>query len=292
MYNLIITSDKKAFNGDSFFMDIDRCITEYTDNSIKEKFSSLDENVVNEIRRFPTIFAYENFCNKNPKFGIIRGIERRTNKIRIDYEILSLPKFITYKQLEKFQSELDISDWELNRTHWAVKNVDLQRELNIRKIILPNWVRNEPKLVDVTKHFFDVGLSFPGDKREYVEIVAKELDSLIGPNSYFYDDNFTAQLARPNLDTLLQDIYRNRSKLIVVFICEKYQEKDWCGIEFRAIREIIKNKQNEKIMIVRMDNGKVEGIFETDGYIDSNKYTTKEVADFIKQRLELLRSET
>ena len=137
MYNLVITNDEKAYNGNSFFMDISRCITEYTDNQIKEKYSVLDDNIIDEIRRFPTIFAFENGCNKNPKFGMIRGIERRITNIRIDYEIIKISKFLTYKQLASLQSQLDITGWELNRTHWAIKNVDLQRELSIKKIVLP-----------------------------------------------------------------------------------------------------------------------------------------------------------
>lgn len=86
----------------------------------------------------------------------------------------------------------------------------------------------------------------------------------------------------------MQDIYRNRSKLVVVFLCEKYQEKEWCGIEFRAIKEIIMERQNEKIMFVKMDDGAVEGVFKTDGYIDGWVHSPTEVAGFIKERIDLL----
>ena len=72
------------------------------------------------------------------------------------------------------------------------------------------------------------------------------------------------RIARPNLDTLLQGLYRERSKLIVVFLCFKYADKPWCGVEFRAIREIIIAKK-DIVMLVRTDGGRVEGIFDNDG---------------------------
>ena len=91
----------------------------------------------------------------------------------------------------------------------------------------------------------------------------------------------------PSLDTLLQDIYRNRSRLIVVFLCEKYQEKEWCGIEIRAIREIIKERE-QRVMFIKMDEGKVDGVFSTDGYIDGRKHTPTEMAGYIQERVSLL----
>lgn len=40
-------------------------------------------------------------------------------------------------------------------------------------------------------------------------------------------------------------------------------------------------------MYIRMDNGKVDGIFNTDGYIDATKHRPDEIADFIVERIEL-----
>jgi hypothetical protein len=133
-----------------------------------------------------------------------------------------------------------------------------------------------------------VGLSFPGESRDYVERVVAELERRLGPNSYFYDNNYVSQLARPSLDVLLQDIYRNRSKLVVVFLSANYQEKEWCGVEFRAIKEIIMERENRRVMFVKMDEGSVDGVFKTDGYIDGRRYTSDEVARFIVERVNLL----
>jgi hypothetical protein len=70
----------------------------------------------------------------------------------------------------------------------------------------------------------------------------------------------------------------------VVFLCEEYAQKQWCGLEWRAIRDIIKAKE-DKVMFVRFDDGAVDGVFSIDGYIDARRFSEKEVAGFIMQRL-------
>lgn len=287
MYNLLVSYDEESWEKDFYELDFSRYL-EYTDTEIKEKFTTLDNKKINELLRLPCIFAYERTQKKNPHFGLISEIKIRKNIIRIRFEKIPIDKFLTYEQLDEFKFELDIATkWELARTHWAIKNVNLPRELHAKKITLPIWAFRDKELVDITKHIFEVAFSFPGEVREKVEEIAIEVEKALGPNSYFYDNNYKAQLARPSLDDLLQKIYRERSKLIVVFLCEKYQDKKWCGIEFKVIKEIIFNKENSKVMYIRMDYGKVDGVFITDGYIDGNNHSPSEIATFITERVEL-----
>ena len=84
-----------------------------------------------------------------------------------------------------------------------------------------------------------------------------------------------------------QDIYRNRSKLVVVFLSGEYQKKDWCGVEFRAIKEIIMERDHLRIMFIRTDDGGVDGVFKTDGYVDARHFDTAELATFIHERVVL-----
>jgi hypothetical protein len=104
----------------------------------------------------------------------------------------------------------------------------------------------------------------------------------------FYDKFYQSQLARPNLDTLLQDIYGNRSKLIVAFLSQAYGDKTWCGIEFRPIREIISTKRDEMVMYVKVGEGRIAGVFATDGFIDARTHAPPQVASMIVERLKLL----
>lgn len=138
--------------------------------------------------------------------------------------------------------------------------------------------------IDISNHHFDVALSFPGEVRPLVEEIVDELAKRLKKNSYFYDNAYISQLARPSLDLFLQEIYRNRAKLVVVFLSADYERKNWCGIEFRAIREIIFEKE-EKIMFVRTDTGDVKGVFKTDGYVDAKRFKPAEIAKFIHERV-------
>jgi uncharacterized protein YqfB (UPF0267 family) len=132
---------------------------------------------------------------------------------------------------------------------------------------------------------FKVAMSFPGERRTYVAEVVNALRPSLGTDAIFYDHDYQAQLARPNLDTLLQGIYRNQSELIVIFLCAEYANKQWCGLEWRAVRDIIKSKEDDRIMFVRFDDSPIDGVFSIDGYIDARSFSVDHVARFITDRL-------
>lgn len=139
--------------------------------------------------------------------------------------------------------------------------------------------------VKLTELNFKVAVSFPGEKRRYVSRVVDALRNPLGHDSVFYDFDYQAQLARPNLDTFLQQIYRDQSDLIVVFLCAEYAKKEWCGLEWRVVRDIIKSKQDERVMLVRFDGAEIAGVLSIDGYIDASSRTAKQVAEFILTRV-------
>lgn len=284
MYNLLVSSNQDDWEGQPWQVEVARCVREYTDTEITKKFGELDAAAVAELKRLPCIFAYETPNKKAPHFGVLREITKRQGEVKIEYELQTVDPFLTAEALSSMSFELDIGKWELNRTHWAVKDINLPKELRAKGITLPAWARDISKAVDISTHSFDVALSFPGEVRPLVESIALELERRIGPNSYFYDNNYVSQLARPSLDTLLQDIYRNRARLVVVFLGGDYQKKDWCGIEFRAIKEIILERDHKRIMFIRTDDGQVDGIFKTDGYVDARRFTAAELASFIHER--------
>lgn len=137
---------------------------------------------------------------------------------------------------------------------------------------------------------FKVALSFPGERRRFVDSIAARLREALGADSVFYDLDYQAQLARPNLDTLLQDVYGKNSELVVVFLSAEYSSKEWCGLEWRAIREIIKQRRDEQLMLVRFDDASIDGVFSHDGYIDARRHDEDAVARFIVSRLESMKS--
>jgi len=288
MYNLFVSGNTDSWNGDPLIMELARCVREYTDNKLTSRFGDLTSAQVNELLRYPCVFAYESGHRKNPHFGVIRDVVMRQEHVRVEYDLIAHDRFVTAAELEELAFDLDISRWEMNRTHWAVKDVNLAKELHAKGIALPHWARGTGSTVDITAHRFDVALPFPGEIRGYIEEVAGELERLMGPHSYFYDNNYVSQLARTNLDVLLQDIYRDRSQLVVAFIGGDYQRKEWCGIELRAVRELIMARDEQKVMFIRVDDGGVDGVTKTDGFVDARQHTPQDVAHFIQQRVDLL----
>ena len=132
---------------------------------------------------------------------------------------------------------------------------------------------------------FAAALSFPGEKRAFVEQVAEYLSRQVGRKRVLYDKWYKSEFARPNLDTYLQRLYHDESELIAVFLCADYQKKEWCGLEWRSIRDLIKKGENSTIMFFRFDDAEIEGIYGIDGYISIQQTSPLEVAALIIERL-------
>jgi hypothetical protein len=147
----------------------------------------------------------------------------------------------------------------------------------------PTLKEETPTPAGLLSKKFQVALSFPGEKREYVAKVAQGLSD-VGVD-VFYDRFYEAELALPNSDIHLQTVYHDNSDLIVVFICEEYQEKEWCGLEWRAIRDLIKKKRAAAIMFMRFDDAELSGTFSIDGYVDLRGRTPTEAVELICRRL-------
>lgn len=135
---------------------------------------------------------------------------------------------------------------------------------------------------------FDVAFSFPGEKRKFVSNIADIIRDKLNQDKLFYDYDYQSQLTQPNIDILLQKIYHDNSKLIVIFLSSEYMEKEWCGLEWRAIRDIIKSKKDNKIMFIKFDDKKIDGLFGIDGYIDANFHSKKNIVKFILERIKLI----
>jgi len=139
---------------------------------------------------------------------------------------------------------------------------------------------------------YKVALTFAGETRSLIADIAGILASKYGKEYILYDKYYEAEFARPQLDLYLQDLYHNHSDLIVVFICSEYAKKKWCGVEWRAIRDILNQMDYHKIMYVKatsedISNFSLPGFYPLeDGYIDSSDHTSQEIADLIIQRYE------
>ena len=135
---------------------------------------------------------------------------------------------------------------------------------------------------------FRVALSYASEHRTFVGAVAMELQQMLGNNSVFYDDFYKYDLARFDLDTHLLRIYRDQSELIVVFLCDQYHQKDWCGLEWRAVRDMIKSRSTTDIMPMAFGtfDASREGLLSIDNCFAIDSQSPAQIASQIVQRLE------
>lgn len=283
MYSFLVTSNKGAWNLQVYEYPRDR-FAEYSSPQALERFKELNAATIEELKSYPALFAYEG-REGNVRIGYIRRIKERSRSIVIEYEFEDRIPEIPFSKIAPLEMQLDIEKWEMNRTHWAIKDEDLFEILSSAGLIDKTFSSSAgpPRRIEEMK--FKVALSFPGERRAYVHEVAAELKRRLPQDSVFYDRDFTAQLARPNLDTLLQLIYRKNSDLVVVFLSGEYESKEWCGLEWRAIRDIIKSKADYSVMLMRFDDALVSGSLSVDGYVDLRRLSPVQAATLVLQRV-------
>ena len=135
---------------------------------------------------------------------------------------------------------------------------------------------------------FQIALSFPGGHRSRIEKIASALAGVVGRERVLYDKWHRAEFARPNLDVYLPRLYHEQSRLLVFFLCAEYAQKEWCGLEWRAARDLLKRDEDGRLMFLRLDPANIPGLYSIDGYLDISILTDDEVAREILKRLETL----
>lgn len=143
MYNLLITGLPGAWKKTVYEYERGRSVHEYTDNAIYEKFKSFTKSDIEELISLPCLFAYEGGADK-ARIGWITSIKARSGTVRLEFEIDKDAPQISGAKLKKLTTELDITDWELNRTHWAVKDVNLIQVLKTARILTEERIRALP----------------------------------------------------------------------------------------------------------------------------------------------------
>ncbi len=160
---------------------------------------------------------------------------------------------------------------------WRTRALRLER---------PEPAPARPATIAPLKKRFQVALSFPGEVRDRAEGIASMLESALGRDRVFYDAWYRAELARPDMDLYLQNIYQTESDLLVVLLCEDYNRKEWCGLEWRVVRTVIKARESHRIMFLRLDQAPLtEGLLSIDGYLDISAVSDREAAAAILSRV-------
>src|SRR5947207_11894187 len=101
MYHRFVSANSQNWQGTAWQIELARCVREYTDERITKAYGDLTPSQVDDLRRYPCIFAYEAVHKQNPKFGLIRDVTARQGQVRVEYELHTVGTFLTAELLEK-----------------------------------------------------------------------------------------------------------------------------------------------------------------------------------------------
>lgn len=125
MYSLLMSGGEDAWDHKTYDFDRSRFL-EYTDVSIAERFKSLDDNAIAELKALPALFAYEKPERRSARIGSIIEIERHQKILKVKFSFDDRFDPIEPDTFQKQLATLDIdSKFEIHRNHWAIKDVDL-----------------------------------------------------------------------------------------------------------------------------------------------------------------------
>ncbi|MGJ3435724.1 hypothetical protein [Serratia sp. Je.1.23.a] len=112
MYNLLVTAREGAWDEKSYEFDRSRFL-EYTTESIAAIFQSLTPDLIETLKGYPCLFAYEGDIN-DLRIGKLNSIKERGRKIFIEFELNENLPPIPFERIKPLAMLLDFRNWEMN----------------------------------------------------------------------------------------------------------------------------------------------------------------------------------
>ena len=134
---------------------------------------------------------------------------------------------------------------------------------------------------------FRIAFSFAGEKREFVEEVARILADRFGEDKILYDKFHEAEFAVFDLGIRLPKLYGEQSDLIIPVICPNYDAKRWTGWEWVYIYGLLTKADSHRVMPSRFEYAQADGLSPASGFIELDKKTPEQFATLILERLAL-----
>lgn len=159
MFNLIVNGAGWEEGRDTFLASR---VFEGTDANLVQRFRPNGQLDVAALIALPTIFAEEGDGDEIARVGTINRIREDGRDLVIDFTYDPRLPGIRNRQLLNLRHDLDIGQYELTRTHWAIKDEELFRPLlanahprrqRPRAFTIPDHETIEPLLVSVMMPF-------------------------------------------------------------------------------------------------------------------------------------------
>jgi predicted nucleotide-binding protein len=121
MFNLLISYGEDSWSESSTEFDKSRVAVEYTADEISERYKLLNEQAIEELKSFPSLFVTENETTES-RIGRITALRVRSNSVVIEFEFDPIFPPLPKGAIESIKVDIDLGKWELSRTHWAIKD--------------------------------------------------------------------------------------------------------------------------------------------------------------------------
>ncbi|MEX0287723.1 MAG: toll/interleukin-1 receptor domain-containing protein [Flavobacteriaceae bacterium] len=190
----------------------------------------------------------------------------------------------SFEELAFYLREFENKGWvtilrdnkgNFDKLQFTFEGLDKIEELNLNSADLTEK--------DTTREY-QIGLSFAGEQRDYVEQVAEHLKKL-GIKT-FYDNYESVDLWGKNLYQHLNDIYKNKCLYCIIFISKQYANKLWTKHELRGAQARAFRENHDYILPARFDDTELPGLDETMGYIDLTQVTPSELAKMAHAKIQ------
>jgi hypothetical protein len=132
---------------------------------------------------------------------------------------------------------------------------------------------------------YDVCLSFAGEERSYVKMVARELNER--GVKVFYDDDEAVRLWGKDLVEHFDYVYRHASRYCVMFVSAAYATKSWTRLERRSALARAIQEEGEYILPARFDDTEIPGLLPTVGYINLRRTSPQQLCELVIAKLRL-----
>ncbi|MDP2360627.1 MAG: nucleotide-binding protein [bacterium] len=141
MFNILVSGTIDSWENGEYTFERGRVAIEYTSNELSERYRELDATAIEELQNFPTLFMIEREEGAS-HIGKILSIVTAGQRVTIRFEMDESIPALDVGTIDRVRASLDIGRWELYRTHWAVKNVDLVSVLIQNEIISEEVARS------------------------------------------------------------------------------------------------------------------------------------------------------
>ena len=130
---------------------------------------------------------------------------------------------------------------------------------------------------------YQVGLSFAGEQRDYVEDVAQYLAAQsIG---VFYDGFQRTWLWGRDGVEAFHEVFAETSNFVVMFVSAEYVAKPWTRHERKSTLSRMLREESEYVLPVRFDDTPVPGLPESVQYLEANDFTPAQLAAVIVEKI-------